>query len=50
VENLKFNKNMLPEMKDRKIKEKEERLNPKYERNLYNGTGGTDCLEKIARE
>lgn len=37
-------------MKDRKIREKEERLDPKYERNLYNGLGGTDILERIARE
>ena len=37
-------------MKDRKIWEKEERLDPKYEWNLYNGLGGTDIYEKLARE
>lgn len=50
VENLRYNKNLLPEMKDRKIWEKEERLDPKYEWNLYNGLGGTDIYEKLARE
>lgn len=37
-------------MKDKKIKEKQERLDPKYERNLYNGMGDTDNFEKIYRE
>ena len=50
IETLKFNKQLIPDLKDKKIKEKQERLDPKYERNLYNGMGDTDNFEKIYRE
>jgi len=38
---------LIPDLKDKKVKEKQERLDPKYERNLYNGMGDTDNFEKI---
>lgn len=50
VANLKYNKNLLPEMKDRWIWEKEERLDPKYERNVFNGLEGSDMYERIIKE